>query len=147
MIEEDMLRVLAATALVAVTPAQYRTHVNAVCRGYTPRIHAVEAQMTKAQKAGDNVAYGVALGKLLVYGLVEDATVEAQPVPPALHATMTPILTRMKTVDTHVRAAISAAQRNDGTGLARELRSIGTTSNGLNAKLDAAGLRDCGSNQ
>jgi len=66
---------LAATAATAaLTPTQYRAKVNAMCRSYTPKMKAQERAMTAAQKANKPQDYGVALGKLLVYTLQEDAT-------------------------------------------------------------------------
>jgi len=139
---------LAATAATAaLTPTQYRAKVNAMCRSYTPKMKAQERAMTAAQKANKPQDYGVALGKLLVYTLQEDAKLESTPVPTTLHAQLTPIITTLKKADAHIRAAIRAAANGDTNGLATQLKAAGTVASGLNAKLDAAGLRDCGSRQ
>jgi hypothetical protein len=137
----------AGAATAATTPTQYRTHVNAVCRGYTPKLRALETTMTKAEKANDSTTLGVALGKFLLLGLAQDVQVESQPVPAALRLRMTPILTLMKKIDAHVRAALRAAVSGDGPGMSAQLKAISTAAKPLNSKLDAAGLRDCGSNQ
>jgi hypothetical protein len=142
-----LVALLAASAATAATPAQYRAKVNGICRGYTPRLKALEATMTKAQKAKDSTALGVALGKFLVYGLAQDLQVAAVAVPVSLRAHVTPALTLMKTVDVHVRAAIRDAGAGDGAGIAAQLTTISKLAKPLNAKLDAARLRDCGSNQ
>ena len=106
----------ASAATAATTPAQYRAKVNGICRGYTPRLKALETAMTKAEKAKDGLALGVALGKFLVYGLAQDLQVEAVPVPAALRTQMAPILALMKKIDTHVRAALQRAVAKDGAG-------------------------------
>ena len=137
----------AGAATAATTPTQYRAKVNGICRGYTPKLKALSVTMAKAEKAKDGMALGVALGKFLVYGLAQDLQVESQPVPAAMRARMAPILTLMKKIDTHVRAALRRALAKDGAGLSAELTAISTLAKPLNAKLDAAGLRDCGSNQ
>ena len=143
-----LVALVATTAAVAaLTPTQYRAKLNAVCRGYTPKMKAQERAMTAAQKSNNGQAYGVALGKLLLYTLQEDATIESTAVPVALRTQMTPIITTLKKADAHIRAGIRDAANNDATGLAAQLKAAGTVASGLNAKLDAAGLRDCGSRQ
>jgi hypothetical protein len=141
------IALLLASAATASTPAQYRANVNSICRTYTPTFKKLEATMSQAQKANDQQAYGLALGKLLVLSLVQDARIEKEPIPAALHAQMTPIVTRFKKIDLHVRAALAAAQANDPKGMSTQLKAAVTVGTGFNATLDAAGLRDCGSNQ
>jgi hypothetical protein len=136
-----------ASAASAATPTAYRAQVNAICRGYTPAVKKLARQLDAATKARDAQAYGVALGKLLVLQLAEDRRIEAVPVPAQLRAQMTPILERMKAIDGHARAAIAAASAGASAKLVSELQKIQTLAKPLNAKLDAAGLRDCGSNQ
>ena len=139
--------VAAAAATAALTPTQYHAKLNAMCRGYTPKMKAQERAMTAAQKAKDGQAYGVALGRLLLLTLQEDAKIESTAVPSALHAQMTPIITTLKKADAHIRAGIRDAANNDAQGLAAQLKAAGTVASGMNTKLDAAGLRDCGSRQ
>jgi ribosomal protein L17 len=139
--------VAAAAASAALTPTQYRAKLNAMCRGFTPKMKTQERAMTAAQKANNPQAYGQALGKLLVYTLQEDAKIESTAVPTAMRTQMTPIITTLKKADTHIRAAIQDAVNNDANGLATQLKAAFSVAKGLNAKLDAAGLRDCGSNQ
>ena len=139
--------VAATAATAALTPTQYRAKLNAMCRGFTPKMKAQERAMTAAQKANNGQAYGIALGKLLVYTLQEDAQIETAPVPAAMRTQMTPIITTLKKADAHIKAGIRDAANNDAQGLATQLKAAGTVAAGLNAKLDAAGLRDCGSRQ
>jgi len=103
--------------------------------------------MAAAQKANNGQAYGMALGKLLVYTLQEDAKLESTPVPATLRTQMAPIITTLKKADFHIRAAIRDAVAGDAKGLAAQLKAAGNVAAGMNAKLDAAGLRDCGSRQ
>lgn len=101
--------------------------------------------MTAAQNANNGQAYGVARRKLLVYTLQEDGKIESTPVATALRTRMPPVVATLEKADAHIRAAIRAAANNDSKGLAAQLKAAGTVASGLNVKLDAAGLRDCGS--
>ncbi|MFL5955507.1 MAG: hypothetical protein ACJ76I_15515 [Gaiellaceae bacterium] len=139
--------VAASAAVAALTPSQYRATLNGVCRGYTPKINAQERAMTAAKKANDGHAYGAAFGKLLVLTLAEDSKLESIPVPLSLRATMTPIFAALKKADMHIRVAIFDAGTGDTKGMAAQLTAAASVAKGLNAKLDAAGLRDCGSHQ
>lgn len=140
--------VLAAGATAATpSPTAYRAHLNALCRGYTPGLKKAEANLTKAQKANDAHGLGVAIGQILALGLAEDAKIEATPVPAAMRAQMTPILSTLKAVDGHAHLFLARAAAGDGKGMDAELTKIGQLSTSLNKRLDAAGLRDCGSNQ
>ena len=139
--------IAAAAATAAVTPTQYRATLNAMCRGYTPKMKTQERAMTAAEKANSPQAYGQALGKLLLYTLQEDAKIESTAVPSAMRGQMTPIITTLKKADAHIRTGIRDAANNDAKGLAAQLKAASSVANGLNAKLDAAGLRDCGSRQ
>ncbi len=103
--------------------------------------------MAKAEKAKDGRALGFALGRFLVYGLTQDVRIEAQPVPALLLTRMRPILALMRKIDGHVHLALQRALASDNAGLASQLKTIATLAKPLNAGLDAAGLRDCGSNQ
>jgi hypothetical protein len=141
--------VLAAGTAAAATPspAAYRAQANAMCRTYTPAVKKAKASLNKAQKENDGHGLGVALGQLLALGLAEDAKIERMPVPAAMRTQMAPILSRLKAIDGHARLAISKAAAADVKGMGAELTEIGRLSTGLNKRTDAAGLRDCGSNQ
>jgi hypothetical protein len=143
----SLIALLAAAAASAATPAQYRARVNAICRSYTPTGKILEADLARAQKANDYVAWGVALGKLLVLNLAQDSRIEAVTVPTKLKTTMAPILTRLRSIDRHTNAALADAQAGKSQALLTELTAIGTLAKPLNKLLDAAGLKDCGSNQ
>lgn len=143
----SVLALLAAGAATAATPAQYRAQVNGVCRGYTPKLKQVESAMAQARKANDARNYGRALGEIMLLGLAEDLQIEHVAIPAALQAQVAPIMARLKIVDAHVRAALVAARAGQATTMNAELKAVGTLGKPLNAKLDAAGLRDCGSNQ
>jgi hypothetical protein len=143
----SLVALLAAGAASAATPAAYRAQVNGICRGYTPTGKKIEARMKQAAAAKDYRAYGLALGQLLILNLNQDRKIETIPVPSALKAQMTPILARLKKIDTHTRLALMSAQQGNVTLMTAELNAIGTLAKPLNAQLDRAGLRDCGSNQ
>ncbi len=142
-----LVALLAAGAASAATPAAYRAQVNGICRTYTPTVKKLGAQMRQAAAAKDYRSYGIALGELLILNLTQDRRVEAVAVPPALEPQMTPILARLRKIDTHARLALQSAQKGDAAALGAELTTIDKLAKPLNAALDKAGLRDCGSNQ
>jgi hypothetical protein len=137
----------AGSAAATPSPAAYRAQANALCRTYTPAMKKAKTNMNNAQKKNDARGLGVALGQLLALGLSEDARIESMSVPATMLAQMTPILTKLKAIDVHARLAISKAAAGDGNGMGAELTKISQLSTGLNKRTDAAGLRDCGSNQ
>jgi len=141
------LSLVAAAAAATPSPSAYRAQLNALCRSYTPALKKANADLVKAEKAKNGPAAGIALGTLLRLDLAQDAKIESAPVPAALRAQMTPILTTLETIDGHARAAIAKAVSGDGAGMAAELGRIAPLAKTLNKRLDAAGLRDCGSNQ
>jgi hypothetical protein len=142
-----LLAAVCVTTASAATPAAYRTKVNGICRSYTPKLKQIDAQMSTAQTKNDFVAFGVALGKLLTLSLQQDAKIEAVPVPAALQPRMRPILALLRKIDTHARAALKDAQTAKAKEMLNELLTIGDLAKPLNKQLDAAGLKDCGSNQ
>src|SRR5260221_14685504 len=142
-----LIALLAVGAASAATPAAYRAHVNGICRGYTPAVKKLETTMTQAAAKKDYRSYGIALGELLILDLTQDGRVEAVAVPPALLAQIAPVLARLKKVDAHARLALVAARQGNATAMGAELTTIATLAKPLNAALDKAGLRDCGSNQ
>jgi hypothetical protein len=142
-----LVALLAASAASAATPAQYRARVNAICRGYTPTAKTIEADMEKAQASNNYVAWGADLGKLLVLDLAQHSRIMALPVPAALTKTMAPILTRLKAIDRHERATLAEARAGNSKAMLSELLTVTDLAKPLNRQLDAAGLRDCGSNQ
>jgi hypothetical protein len=139
------LTVLASAT--AATPAAYRAQVNAICAPYTPTVKTYLRQLAAANKAKDSQAYGIALGHLMVLQLTEDRKIQAVPVPAALRVPMTRILTRMKLLDTHLRASLSDAMAGDSAGMLNELKLVSALSKPMNGWLDAAGLRECGTKQ
>ena len=49
--------------------AAYRTHVNAICRSYTPRFKRLEADMAKAKRAGNLHRYAYDFGTISWHAL------------------------------------------------------------------------------
>ena len=136
-----------AAATAAATPASYRAQVNAICRAYTPLIKKEMAAATKAKAARDTNALGTALGHIVALGVDQDRRIESVAVPTALQAQMTPIIAALKQIDAHAMRAVALAGAGDGQGAYAELNAAAALSPPLRAQFDAAGLRDCGSNQ
>jgi hypothetical protein len=141
------LAVAASAATAATTPTQYRARLNAICRSYTPKLAVQITAEQKAERTKNVAAAARALGAFLALGLKQDLAVEAVPVPAELKATMAPILTTFKKIDGHIKAAVVAGIKGNEKTFTTQLKAVATLSTPLNAKLDAAGLKDCGSNQ
>jgi len=143
--------VVAASAACAMAApsnvTQYRSQVNALCRSYTPRITRAETAMLAAQKAGDAHKAAYQLGVVLGASLAEGIRVEATPVPADARAIMAKPLRLLRFVDSHARTMLQAALAGDQATFASEAATIKRVAEPLNHAFDAAGLRDCGSNQ
>lgn len=142
-----LLSVFVAGASAAPSPAGYRAGLNAMCRSNTVKLHTLKADMTRAQQANDTRTVAFDLGALLGVGLREDAAIEAAPVPAQLRTEMAPAKRLLRAADAIVRKALQALAAGDGTGTVAELERLGSLDRPVNRYLDAAGLRDCGSNQ
>ena len=129
---------LAVGAAGAATPTAYRAQVNAICRTYNPTFRRLHAQVNDAISRNDQVAEGLALGQAFALALVEDGRIEKTPVPAAMRTTMTPILNRLKTIDSYIR--LGQSKRDPSL-----LVVAGNLMAPLVGAFDAAGLRDCGS--
>jgi hypothetical protein len=139
----SLVGLLVAGAASAATPTTYRAQVNGICRGYTPALSKLAKQIDQADAAKNYQAWGVAVGKFLDLELAQDKRIEAVPVPASLQARMTPILARMKKIDSHARAALSDAKSGNSNAMVSELLTIGELETPLIRALDAAGLKDC----
>jgi hypothetical protein len=141
------LSVFVATAIATPTPAAYRTGLNAMCRKSTVAIAKLAVELRRAQQAKDWHRFGFVSGEMLGVGLREDATIEATPIPAQLRPQMVPAIRLLKKADAMIRQAIRMFVAGDGAGGVAELKKIQPLSAPVNRYLDAAGLRDCGSNQ
>jgi hypothetical protein len=139
--------VFAAVASAAQSPAGYRAGLNAMCRSNTVKLHTLGAEMARAQQANDSRTIAFDFGKLLGIALREDATIEATPVPAQLRTEMAPAQRLLKAADAIGRKALQDLAAGDGTGAVAELKKLDPLQRPINRNLDAAGLRDCGSNQ
>ena len=146
---------LASVALVAATGAAaadanftaYRAHVNGICRSYTPKFKSLEADMAKAQRAGNTHRYAYDFGTILGLTLAQGVRVEKTPVPADGRARMAGPLRILHTSDAQLRRAIAAASAGDENGFKSQLTRLAKVSAPLNHSFDAVGLQDCGSRQ
>ena len=138
--------VLCATA-AAATPTAYRAQVNAICRAYTPAFHRLQAQM----KHGDEDE-----GRPRVRARPRSGARPRAPAGPARRGRPgTGGTEAAGDADPHAhaedrhrgppRARPRDRRRYERHGDAAE--GVSQQTKPLNAMLDAAGLRDCGSNQ
>jgi hypothetical protein len=107
----------------------------------------LSATMKRAQQAKDWHTYGFAFGRLLSAGLREDATIEATPIPTRLRPQMVPAIRLLEQADALIRQAVRLFAAGNLSGGVAELKKLDPYSAPANRYLDAAGLRDCGSNQ
>jgi hypothetical protein len=140
------LGVIASTAS-ASTPAAYRASLNAMCRADTLKLHALEAKLRRAEQTGNHAAYAVLLGQYLGLGLRQDAVIETTPVPRKLRRLMGRAISLLKQADNEVRAILTDIASGYQTALQIDLHRLIALNGPINRRLDAAGLRDCGSHQ
>lgn len=148
------LGVLSA-ALVAATAATaadanftaYRAHVNGICRSFTPKFKSLEADMSKARRAGNSRRYAYDFGTILGLTLAQGVRVEKTPVPTDGRARMAGPLRLLHTTDAQLRRTIAAATSGDESGFRSQLTKLAKIAAPLNHSFDAVGLQDCGSRQ
>jgi hypothetical protein len=137
----------AGAASAPSTAAQYRTQVNTLCRSYTPKLKLVEADMARAKAAGNSQRYVHDFGVLVGMSLAEGTRVERAPLPLTGAASFVKPLRVLRAVDTQLRQMVASMAAGDGAALLTESAVLSKIAAPLNRLLDAAGLRDCGSNQ
>ena len=138
---------LASAAAANANAAAYRAQVNAICRSYTPKLRTVAADMAAAEKAGDNKRWGYDVGYALALALKEGLRVERAPVPADAKRQMVAPLRLLHAADVALQHALTAAVAGDTKTFTAEAAQVSKLSMPLNRAFDAAGLRDCGSNQ
>jgi hypothetical protein len=136
----------AAAAADANFPA-YRTRVNGICRSFTPKFKSLEADMAKAQQAGNSRRYATDFGTILGLTLAQGVRVEKTPVPPDGRTRMARPLELLHASDAQLRRTIAAATAGDVDGFKSQLTKLAKISAPLNQTFDAVGLQDCGSRQ
>ena len=127
--------------------AAYRAHVNGICRSYTPTLKRLEADMTKARRAGDQQRLASDFGAILGMSLVQGVRIEKMPVPADGQARMSGTLRLLHKVDLQVRRTIATASSGDPNGFRTQLVTLAKVSAPMNHSFDAVGLQDCGSHQ
>jgi hypothetical protein len=136
-----------AAAADTQSPAAYRATLNTYCRGNTPFFHSLEAGIDVASKNGRQKVFYADLGRYFTLLLEENRRLESTPVPEAVRVPMGAAQTLLRRADSHVRTALAAVKHRDAAALSAASAKLGPLSGLINAHLDAAGLRDCGSNQ
>jgi len=125
----------------------YRAHVNGICRSYTPRFKSLEADMAKAQRAGNSHRFAEDFGTILGLSLAQGVRVEKTLVPADGRAQMAGPLRLLHSADSQLRRTIAAASAGDQSGFKSQLTKLSKISAPLNHSFDAVGLQDCGSRQ
>ena len=136
-----------AAPAASTGPTAYRAHVNAICRGYTPTFRQLKAQTIDAQKRNDGAAQARAIDQFLILLVAENGRIERTPVPASIKGQIAPILSLLKSFDSHIRRAAAQGAAGDVKGGQAEIQSALSLAAPLAKLYDGAGLRDCGSNQ
>jgi hypothetical protein len=136
-----------SAAAPAFSAAQYRSQVNALCRSYTPKLKQVEVDMAHARSSGDSQRYAYDIGVLAGVSLVEGARMERTPLPRTGAAPFATPLHLLHTVDARLRLLVTHALAANMAAVVADMNVLGKVAAPLNRSFDAAGLRDCGSNQ
>lgn len=142
--------VTASASLAAVStasPSAYRAKLNGMCRANTVKLKTLDATMKRAVQAKDGQAWGLAFGLSLRVILSEDAAIEGEPIPVQLRPQMVPTVGLLKQADGIIHHAVQRLRAGDLNGGVTVMRKLGPLDTPANKHLDAAGLRDCGSNQ
>jgi hypothetical protein len=138
---------LAATTAAATSPSQFRVRLNAVCSNTTNRLNAAEAAIKKASVGGNQSAYYAAYAGWFAALHAEDLAIDRSAPTASLKAVMAKPISLIRGIDPTVVAGLAAARRHDSSGIASSLNRMSAATSTLNAALDAAGLRACGSGQ
>jgi hypothetical protein len=88
---------------------------------------------------------GYALGYLMTLTLKQDAAVRAEPIPAALRPKMVPTVGLVARGDALIRQILAEAKVNDVRAMLLGLQKLQGLTVTINHRLDAAGLRSCGS--
>jgi len=110
-------------------------------------VKRAEAAMLAAQKAGDAHKAAFQLGVLIGASLAEGIRLEATSVPADARTIMARPLRLLRLVDSYARMMLQAAVAGDQATFLSEAATLQRVGAPLNHAFDAAGLRDCGSNQ
>ncbi len=138
---------ITTSCALAASPPQFRAHLNALCRGYSPDFKSEETRITDAARAKHVQIYYSDVGRFFSLLLGEDRDIENATVPVALRGLMARVSHLLRTADVSLREGIAATAGHEGAGIDSTLAKISSLGKPVNAALDAAGLRDCGSNQ
>jgi hypothetical protein len=142
----------AARADASVT--QYRSTLNAYCRSITPKLRTAVKGMAAAEKSNDLASLVTYLGQDLGYSHLELQTIRSTQVPAALRSRMAPAIRTAEQLDgliqdtaTLFATAHTLTQTQFTTRFTTLTAKIDRLHAPFNHELDAAGLKDCGSNQ
>jgi hypothetical protein len=126
--------------------AQYRQHVNRICRSYTPRLKRLDADVARAVRAGNANRAAADFRRLLQLTLAETVDIQKVSVPADARARMRRPLRLLHGFQVQLRRVI-AASRTSAPALQLELQRLATMTPPLNRAFDSVGLQDCGSRQ
>jgi hypothetical protein len=136
---------VSAPGAAPATHATYKERMNAICRTYTPTLHRVENDATRAEKAGDHKRWGRDVGMAVGISLLEIDRLLRVAVPQALEAEMARPIRLLRTTKVVGHSVLNSAHTTQA--VLRALDQFAQISTRLDRSLDEVGLRDCGSNQ
>jgi hypothetical protein len=130
----------------ATSFAQYRQHVNKICRSYTPRLQRLDADVAKAVRAGNGNRAATDFRRLLQLTLAETGDIQKVSVPADARAKMRRPLRLLHGFQAQLRRVITASRTN-AAALQVELEKLAKVTPPLNRAFDSVGLQECGSRQ
>jgi hypothetical protein len=130
----------------ATSFAQYRQHVNKICRSYTPRLKRLDADVARAVRAGNANRAAADFRRLLQLTLAETVDIRKVSVPAGARARMRRPLRLLHGFQVQLRRVI-ASSRTSAAALQLELEKLARMTPPLNRAFDSVGLQDCGSRQ
>jgi hypothetical protein len=126
--------------------AQYRQHVNKICRSYTPRLQRLDANVAKAVRAGNGNRAATDFRRLLQLTLAETLDIQKVSVPADARPPMRRPLRLLHGFQAQLRRVITAS-RTSAAALELELEKLAKVTPPLNRAFDSVGLQDCGPRQ
>lgn len=135
--------VSSGSASRALSPVEYRSTVESVCRINGVMKTTIQRQIDTAYKAKDWGAYFHSLGSVIGLFLIQDRQLETTPIPETLKTQMAPVMIDLSGLDTHLHRAVKIAGIGDTKAMLVEVGKASPFGARAAGHLKAAGLKYC----
>jgi hypothetical protein len=126
-----------------LSPAQYRSKIESVCRINGVMKAAVQRRIDAAYSAKNWSGYFDALGNVVGLVLIQDRQLETTPFPASLRSQMAPAMIELRGLDAHLHNAVEIARTGDTKAMLVEIAKASPFGARAARHLEAAGLRHC----